>query len=221
MIILHHLNNSRSQRILWMLEELELPYEIKRYERDSKTMLAPPSLRQVHPLGKSPIISDGEVTMAESGAIIEYLGQKYGDGRLIPETGSADYRQYIYWMHYAEGSLMPPLLLRLVFEAIKSKPLPFFIKPVARKIADETTRQFIAPQIKTHFDYVEKFLGEHEWMAGHKLTGADIQMSFPLEASVARGVADSYPNITAYVKRFQERPAYQRALQAGGDYDYA
>ncbi|WP_020406129.1 glutathione S-transferase family protein [Hahella ganghwensis] len=221
MIVLHHLNNSRSQRILWMLEELEIPYDLKRYERDPKTILAPPSLRKVHPLGKSPVITDGDATLAESGAIIEYLGQTYGDGRMIPAVGSADYRQYVYWMHYAEGSLMPPLLLRLVFEKIKTNPVPFFVKPIVRKIADETTRQFIGPQIKIHFDYVEAYLEQHEWMAGATITGADIQMSFPLEASVARGVAAGYPNIRQYVERFQARPAYQRALAAGGDYDYA
>ncbi len=221
MIILHHLNNSRSQRILWMLEELELPYEIKRYERDPKTILAPASLKKVHPLGKSPVICDGDITMAESGAIIDYLGQVYGEGKLIPEPGTQAHRDYIYWLHYAEGSFMPPLLLRLVFEKVKSNPMPFFVKPIARKIADETTRKFIGPQIKTHFDYVEAHLGKHEWFAGDSLSGADIQMSFPLEASVARGVAGQYPNITAYVKRFQARPAYQKALEAGGAYDYA
>ncbi|MFE8070495.1 glutathione S-transferase [Marinobacteraceae bacterium S3BR75-40.1] len=222
MIVLHHLNNSRSQRILWMLEELEVPYEIRRYERDPNTMLAPASLKAMHPLGKSPIITDGDATLAESGAIIEYLGRKYGQDTLIPSEDSADYWQYVYWLHYAEGSLMPPFLLRLVFQKVKSNPMPFFARPIARMIADKTMQTFIGPQIRTHLDFVEQHLGNHEWFAGDRLSGADIQMSFPLEAGVARGVIDGgYPNIRAYVTRFQSRPAYQRGLEAGGEYAYA
>ncbi len=221
MITLHHLENSRSQRIIWMLEELAVPYEIKRYERDPRTNLGPASLKAVHPLGKSPVITDGEVTMAESGAIIDYLGQKFSAGKLVPEYGSKAHQDYTYWLHYAEGSLMPPLLIRLVFETIRARKMPFFVKPIAERIVNETMRTFIGPQIKTHFDYVENYLKQHEWFAGTRLTGADIQMSFPLEASVARGLGANYPAITAYVKRLHARPAYQRALEAGGEYAYA
>lgn len=222
MIIVHHLNNSRSQRILWMLEELGLAYEIRRYERDPKTMLAPTTLKQIHPLGKSPVITDGDATVAESGAIITYLAETYGEESLMPARGTSAYRDYVYWLHYAEGSLMPPLLLRLVFEKVKANPMPFFARPIARQIVDKTNSIFIGPQIKTHLDYVEAHLSQHEWFAGDQLSGADFQMSFPLEASVARGLTDRrYPQIQAYVKRYQARPAYQRALEKGGDYAYA
>ncbi len=221
MIVVHHLENSRSQRILWLLEELELPYEVKRYERDPKTYLAPKSLKDVHPLGKSPVITDGDITLAETGAIVEYLIHTYGEGRLLPQPQTAAYRDYTFWLHYAEGSLMPPMLLKLVFDKIKTSPMPFFVKPIARKIADQTTKAFIGPQIKTHLSFVEDYLKQHEWFAGDQLTGADIQMSFPLEASFARGGGAQYPNIAAYVKRIHARPAYQRALAKGGPYDYA
>lgn len=222
MITVHHLNHSRSQRILWMLEELGQDYEIQRYERDPQTMQAPASLGKVHPLGKSPVITDGTVTVAESGAIVTYLAEAYGQGNLLPDRSSPAYRDYIYWLHYAEGSLMPPLLLRLVFEKVKTSPMPFFARPIAKQIADKTNSRFIGPQIKTHLDYIEAHLGKQAWFAGDQLSGADIQMSFPLEASVARGLVDaSYPRIQAYVKRVQERPAYQRALQRGGEYAYA
>lgn len=223
MIVVHHLNNSRSQRVLWMLEELGLPYEVKRYERDPNTSLAPQSLKKIHPLGKAPVITDGDITVAESGAIIEYLVHTYGSDKLLPPPNTPAYRDYTYWLHYAEGSLMPPLLLRLVFEKVKSGPVPFFVKPVARMIADKTTQAFIGPQIKTHMSFVDDHLRQHEWFAGDAFSGADIQMSFPLEASVARGAVteQQYPNIVAYVKRVQARPAYRRALEKGGAYDYA
>jgi len=145
MIIVHHLNNSRSQRVLWLLEELGVPYEVKRYERDPATMLAPPALRAVHPLGKSPVITDGELTLAESGAIIEYLVGRYGDGRLVPAAGTPERRRYTYWLHYAEGSAMPPLLLKLVFDRIESAPLPFFVRPVAKAISGRAKSSFIGP----------------------------------------------------------------------------
>lgn len=221
MIIVHHLNNSRSQRILWLLEELDVAYQVKHYQRDSETMLAPKSLKAIHPLGKSPIITDGNEVVAESGAIIDYLSQTYGSNKLQPPFGSRDYQQYNYWLHYAEGSLMSPLLLKLVFDKVKNNAMPFFIKPVAKIISAKVMNSFVAPNIKANLDFVEAHLAKHEWFAGDMLSGADIQMSFPLEASVAKGtVKDEYPNINAFVKRIQSRPAYQRALKIGGPYDY-
>ncbi|MBW7470839.1 glutathione S-transferase [Marinobacter sp. M216] len=222
MITVHHLNNSRSQRVLWMLEELGVPYEIQRYERDPKTMLAPASLKKVHPLGKSPVITDGDLVVAESGAIIEYLAHTYGKDTLLPETGGQAWLDYTYWLHYAEGSLMPPLVMRLVFQKVKTSPMPFFIKPVAKGIADKTTETFIGPMIKTHLDFVEDHLAKNTWFLGDNLSAADIQMSFPLEASVARGiVGKDRPNISAWVERVHARPAYQRGLEKGGGYDFA
>ncbi|MGO1502393.1 MAG: glutathione S-transferase [Marinobacter sp.] len=222
MITVHHLNNSRSQRILWMLEELEQPYEIKCYERDPKTMLAPDSLRKVHPLGKSPVITDGDLTIAESGVIIDYLAHTYGDKASLPQPGTQQWIDYNYWLHYAEGSLMPFLLLRLIFEKVKSSPMPFFAKPIAKGIADKTNKQFIGPQIKNHLDFIEAHLGKNEWLLGDEISAADFQISFPLEASVARGIVGrDRPNIQNYVKRYQGRAAYQRALEKGGKYDFA
>lgn len=219
MITVHHLNNSRSQRILWLLEELGVPYELKRYQRDPTTMLAPPELRAVHPLGKSPVISDGELTLAESGAIIEYLAERYGEGSLIPAHGTPQRLRCNYWLHYAEGSAMPPLLLKLVFRRVETAPAPFFVKPVAKGIARKVQRSFIDPQLKLHLDYLEGELGKAEWFAGDAFSVADIQLSFPLEAFAARGGLDSsYPRLSAFLQRIHARPAYQRALQNGGEY---
>jgi len=220
MITLHHLNNSRSQRILWLLEELKTPYEIKFYERDKITILAPKELKQIHALGKSPVITDGDVTVAESGAIIEYLVQTYGHD-LYPQPGSAQHRDYTYWMHYAEGSLMPQMLIKLIFDKVKNSPMPFFVKPIARMIANKVLDSYAGPNIKTNLAFIENHLSQQEWFCGDKLTGADIQMSFPLEAMIAREGGDQYPNIAAFVRKFQSRPAYQKALEAGGEYDYA
>ena len=168
MIIVHHLNNSRSQRVLWLLEELGVEYEIKRYERNAKTMLAPASLREVHPLGKSPVITDGALTVAESGAIVEYLVERYGKRRLIPASGTPERLLYTYWLHYAEGSAMPPLLLKLVFDRIESGPMPFLVRPVARAIARRAKRSFIEPQIAQHLDYLEAELAKRTWFAGNE-----------------------------------------------------
>lgn len=223
MITVHHLNNSRSQRVLWMLEELGLDYRIERYERDPETMLAPASLKKVHPLGKSPVITDGDLTIAESGAIIEYLAHTYARETMLPKPGTQAWLDCSYWLHYAEGSLMPPLVMRLVFEKIRTSPMPFFIRPVAKGIAAKTNQMFIGPQIRTHMDFVESHLADRTWFLGDRLSAADIQMSFPLEASVARGVVEkkSRPNIVAWVERVHGRPAYQRALEKGGEYDFA
>ena len=219
MITLHHLNNSRSQRILWMLEEIGVDYQIKHYQRDPQTLLAPAELRQVHPLGKSPLITDGELTLAESGAIIEYLAERYGDW-LLPAAGSPERLRCRYWLHYAEGSAMPPLLLKLVFDKLRSSPMPFFIKPIARGIADKVGQAFITPQLKLHFDYLESQLSEHEWFAGDAFSAADIQLSFPLEAAAARGVLANHPRLHDFLQRIHARPAYRRALEKGGAYDY-
>ncbi len=218
MITLHHLNNSRSQRVLWLLEELGLPYEVKRYERDAKTMLAPPELAAVHPLGKSPVIVDDGQTIAESGAIIEYLIERYGHGRLAPAPGTPERLRYTYWLHYAEGSAMPPLLLTLVFDKVRTAPMPFFVRPVARAIADGATKAFIGPQVNRHLDYIDAELGKSTWFVGDTFSAADIQMSFPLEAAVARGLAKSRPHLAEFVRRIEARPAYQRALQQGGPF---
>ncbi len=220
MITVHHLNNSRSQRVLWLLEELGLPYDIQRYERDPETMLAPASLRQVHPLGKSPVITDGNLTLAESGAIVEYLVDRYGDGRLIPAPGTPERLRYTYWLHYAEGSAMPPLLLKLIFDKIEQSPMPFFARPIARGIVNQVKNSFINPQITQHLDYMEAELGKGTWFAGPDFTAADIQLSFPLEAAAARaGLNASRPKLMAFLERIHSRPAYQQALERGGDYE--
>jgi len=220
MVTVHHLNNSRSQRVLWLLEELGVDYQVKRYERDPATMLAPPSLRAVHPLGKSPVITDGDLTLAESGAIVEHLAGRYGGGRLVPLAGTPDRLRYTYWMHYAEGSAMPPLLLKLVIDRIETAPMPFFVRPVARAIAGRARSSFIEPQIKLHLDFVEGELGKSSWLAGSEFTAADIQMSFPLEAAAARaGLDGTRPRTMAYLDRLHARPAYRRALDKGGPYE--
>lgn len=220
MLIVHHLNNSRSQRVLWLLEELGVPYEIKRYERDPKTMLAPPELRAIHPLGKSPVIVDDGQTIAESGAIIEYLVDKYGQGRFAPAVGTPERLRYTYWMHYAEGSAMPPLLLKLVALCIAGAPMPFFAKPIARKIAATLQSSFIDPQLKLHLGYINKELSTSGWFVGNDFSAADVQMSFPLEAATARGgMEGQIPAVVDFLKRVHARPAYQRALERGGKYE--
>jgi glutathione S-transferase len=219
MITVHHLNHSRSQRILWLLEELGLDYEIQRYERDPHTMLAPASLRAVHPLGKSPVITDGELTLAESGAIIDYLVERYGAGKFSPAAGTPARLRYTYWLHYAEGSAMSPLLLKLVFDKIEATPMPFFAKPVARAISRKTQAAFIMPQIKQHLDYLEGELATNTWFAGEAFSGADIQLSFVLEAAAARGGLDeSRPRSMDFLRRIHARPAYRRAIERGGEY---
>ena len=225
MIKVHHLNNSRSQRVLWLLEELELPYEVLRYERDPATMLAPAALRAVHPLGKSPLVEDGGQVMAESAAIIETLVERYDPHHVIsppPLPQDAPERlRYRYWLHYAEGSAMPPLLLGLVFARLKQAPMPFFAKPIARSIADKAIAGFVGPQIKLHLDYLESELGRHEWFAGDRFTAADIQMSFPVEAAAARASDPARPRMRDFLDRIHARPAYQRALERGGVFELA
>ncbi|NQW93090.1 MAG: glutathione S-transferase [Polaromonas sp.] len=220
MIVVHHLNNSRSQRVLWLLEELGVPYEIERYQRDKKTMLAPPELREVHPLGKSPVVTDGDLTLAESGFIIEYLVERYGDGCFAPARELPAYLRYRYWLHYAEGSLMSPLLLKLVFDKIETSPMPFLVKPIAKAISSQAKSSFIMPQIDTHLDYLEAELGKAKWFVGDDFTAADVHLSFPIEAAAARGGLDaSRPKLMDYLQRIHARPAYQRAIERGGEYE--
>lgn len=219
MITVHHLNNSRSQRVLWLLEELGLEYRVQRYERDPVTMLAPPSLRAVHPLGKSPVLTDGDLTIAESGAIIEYLVERYGNGRLIPEAGTPQRLRYRYWLHYAEGSAMPPLLLKLIFSRLASPPMPALIRPIAGLIAKGVQNKYIDPQLRLHLGYMESELAKNAWFAGDSFSAADIQMSFPIEGARSRGGLDGrYPNLMKYLETIHARPAYQRALEQGGPY---
>jgi len=221
MITVHHLNNSRSQRLLWLLEELGLPYEIKRYERDPKTMLAPPELRKVHPLGKSPVLEEDGVKVAESGAITEYVLDRHDpQGRLRPALGTPERLRFTYWLHYAEGSAMTPLLLALVFSRVAKAPMPFFARPIARGIANGAMQSFIGPQLKLHLDYMESELAKSTWFAGEQFSAADIQMSFVAEAFAARGGLDqSKPRFWDYLQRIHARPAYQRALERGGPFE--
>jgi glutathione S-transferase len=219
MIVVHHLNNSRSQRVLWLLEELGLPYEIKRYQRDPKTMLAPAALREVHPLGKSPVLGDGDVTLAESGAIIEYLVEHHGKGRLIPPAGTPERLRYTYWLHFAEGSAMPPLVMKLVFDRIESGPMPLFIRPIARGIAAKVKTNFIEPNLVRQLDFMQSELTRSTWFAGNEFTAADIQMSFPVEAAAARGGLDARrPKLMEYLGRIHAREPYRRALERGGEF---
>jgi glutathione S-transferase len=206
-IIVHHLENSRSQRILWLLEELELPYHVLRYERDKRTMLAPPELKRIHPLGKSPVIEDEGVTVAETGAIVEYLVAK-ANGRFGAPSGPEEALLYRHFLHYAEGSLMPPLLVNLVLARI-----PLFGKVGQRKFQ---------PMINVHLDYVEGELSQRPWFAGSEITAADIMMSFPLEAAATRANArQGRKNLAAWLDRIHARPGYQTALKQGGPYAYA
>jgi glutathione S-transferase len=217
MIRVHHLNNSRSQRVLWLLEELELEYEVVRYERDPATLLAPPSLLAVHPLGKSPVLTDDSTTVAESGAIIEYLLERYGEGRLRPPRGTPEWLRYTYFLHYAEGSAMPVLLLKLVFSRIPRGPMPFVMRPFAKLLTAAVLRKLVDPQLDRHVRYLEGELGRSGWFAGEDFSAADVQMSFVVEAVVARGAAPgTTPRLATFLERIHARPAYQRALTRGG-----
>ncbi|MDB5503540.1 MAG: glutathione S-transferase [Tardiphaga sp.] len=217
MLTVHHLNNSRSQRVLWLLEELGVPYDIVRYNRQPN-MLAPPELRAIHPLGKSPVITDNGNTIAESGAIVEYLVTTYGEGRLIPPAGTPERLRLTYWLHYAEGSAMPPLLLKLIFLMLP-KRAPLLMRPLVKAIAAKALDTMVNPQLKSHMAFWEGELGKSEWFAGNEFTAADIQMSFPLEAASARaGLAQGHPKAMAWLARIHARPAYQRALEKGGPY---
>ncbi len=239
MLTLHHLSNSRSQRILWLLEELELDYRIEHYTRRGRSQRAPESLKNIHPLGKSPVLTTGDLVFAESGAIIEYLIETHAPG-WIPERGSRDYHQYKYWRHYAEGSLMPYFIMKRVFDKIKQAPMPLFIKLVFNKVKEsplpplfrpmvqplvdaihsKVMKKFLAPNITNNLNFIETHLSQNEWFAGPVISGADIQMSYSLETGRKR-LHSHYPHIQAFLQRIHERPAYQKALQAGENNAYA
>lgn len=214
MLVVHHLEKSRAQRVLWLLEELEVPYDVVSYRRDPQTWLAPDSLRSVHPLGKSPVVVDGGLTIAESGAILEYLVERYGDGRLGLPSDPAARLRYRYWMHYAEGSLMPLLVTKLITSRIPQSPMPFFVRPVAKRIARGLDEKLVKPNLARHLAFLEAELSRSMWLAGDELTACDMQMSYPLEAALGRaGISgESHPVIAGYVARMRQRPAYQRAL---------
>ncbi len=207
MIVVHHLNDSRSQRILWLLEELGLPYEIKRYQRDAQTRLAPPELKKVHPLGKSPVITDGNRTIIESGAIIDYLIRRHGKGRLQPAPETPAYDEYVQWLHYAEGSAMLPLMLNLYVTRLGEAGAPLMPR--------------IESEIANHLGYIDGALKGRQFIVGDTLTGADIQMSFVAEMAGAFGKRAPYPNLDAWIRRLHERPAYKKALERGGAYSFA
>ncbi len=223
MLTVHHLETSRSQRVLWLLEELGVPYELKVYRRDPATRLAPPELRAVHPLGKSPVITDGDEVIAESGAILEYLAERYGArqggelANLQPSVGTPEHRRCRYWMHYAEGSLMNWLVMKLVFSTLPRQPMPFFARPIARALCGRVEAQLIDPNLRAAAAFIEAHLVMHRWFAGESLTVADFQMSFAMEALVSRAAAAApSPHLDAYLARIRARPAYQRAVAKGG-----
>jgi glutathione S-transferase len=204
MLEVHHLNNSRSQRILWLLEELELPYEIVQYQRDAATNLAPDSLKQIHPLGKSPVIRDGSQVVIESGAIIEYVVRKYGKGRLVPKDGTPAAIEYLQLMHYAEGSAMLPIMLKLYLGRLGEGG-----KPLEARVASE---------IENHFGHLDQQLGGHDWFVADEFSAADIQLSFPIQAARLLYGLEKFPNLARFLDRIHARPAYKRALAKGGTY---
>ncbi len=220
MLTVHHLDHSRSHRVLWLLEELGVEYDVRRYERDPATLRAPPSLKDIHRLGRSPTITDGGRALAESGAILEYLVDRYDSGRFAPARGTPGRERYTYFMHYAEGSAMLPLVLRLIFSQLPRQPMPAIARPVVRALAKNVIEAFVRPQIEEHLDHMEATLAETHWFAGDAFSAADVQMSFPVETAAAGGSVDARrPHLSGYLRRIRERPAYLRALARGGPYD--
>jgi glutathione S-transferase len=218
MLTVHHLENSRSQRILWLLEELGAEYDIKRYGRDQQTLLAPPELFEVHPLGKAPVVTDDDVTIAESGAIIEYLVDKYDDGTLRPEAGTPERLAYTYWLHYAEGTFMPLMMLSLVMSRIEKAPL--LARPIAKAIAAKVRSGYLSPNVQRNLEFMEETLKESSWFCGEQFTAADVQMSFALEAAEVRtDLREEYPHCADFLERIRSRPAYKAALDRGGHYE--
>ncbi len=219
MLTVHHLENSRSQRILWLLEELGVDYDIKRYGRDKETSLAPPELQDVHPLGKAPIVEDDGQVVAESGAIVEYLVGKFDDGTLVPEEGTPERLAYTYWLHYAESSLMPLLLMSLVMGRIETKA-PVLVRPIARKIAASVREGYLDPNLERHLGFMETTLQQSTWFCGEQMTAADCQMSFAIEAAEVRtDLRSDYPHLAGFLDRIRARPAYKAALDRGGHYE--
>ena len=223
MLTLHHLETSRSHRILWLLEELGVPYELRRYQRDPATRLAPPELKKIHPLGKSPVLTDGELVVAESGAILEYLAECYGAqapaelAHLEPARGTPAHRQCRFWMHYAEGSLMNWMVMKLVFTAIPTQPMPFFIRPVARALCKQVQAKLVDPNVNTALVFMDQHLVKNQWFAGEQISLADFQMSFAVEAALSRTPSGAqHSHLQAYAKRINQRPAYKRAIEIGG-----
>jgi glutathione S-transferase len=212
----HHLENSRSHRVLWLLEEIGVPYEVRFYARDPATMLAPPALRAVHPLGKSPVIVDGDVTLAESGAIIECLVENNPASAMAPARGTGEWVRYLYWLHFAEGSAMPPLLLKLVLDRMATAP-PWPIRPIVAAVVRRANDRYAAPRLADNLDLMEAELDRSTWFAGDAFSAADVQMSYPIEASVRRaGLDQRRPKLMAYLERIRARPAYRRAVERGG-----
>ncbi|MFL5785349.1 MAG: glutathione S-transferase family protein [Bacteriovoracaceae bacterium] len=217
MITVHHLENSRSQRVLWTLEELNVPYEIKFYKRDPVTLLAPPELKAIHPLGKSPVISDGSRVIAESGLILDYLVTRYGQGKLRPQNED-DLLRYQYWLHYAEGSFMTPMIVKLVFKRVETGPMPFFVKPVAKKISQTVNENWTDREIKVHLDYLETEIARTGWFAGAQFTAADIMMTYPVQAAAESGMLFGKPNLEDFLRRVTARASYKKAIERGGPF---
>jgi glutathione S-transferase len=219
-ITVHHLDDSRSQRVLWLLEEIGIGYDLMTYERDKKTMRAPPELLKIHPLGKAPVVTLDGVVLAESGAILETLAEAHGPA-LRPEPGTEAFRRYRYFLHYAEGSLATPLFVALLTSRVRSAPLPFFVRPVARRIADNIDSHYTTAELERHFAFLEGELAERDWFTGDAFTAADIQLSFGIEAAAARSMLGERPRLRAWLARIHARPAYHRAIERGGPYSYA
>lgn len=220
MLTVHHLENSRSQRVLWLLEELGVEYQIERYGRDKQTSLAPPELKEIHPLSKAPVVVDNGVIVAESGAIIEYLVHTYDNGHLRPASGTPEWRAYTYWLHYAEGTFMPLMIVSLILGRIETSPMPFFAKPVAKGIAGKVRAGYLDANVKNNLGFMEETLRESTWFCGDTFTAADIQMSFALEAAEVRtNLASAYPHLAGFLRTVRARPAYKAALDRGGHYE--
>lgn len=219
MIIVHHLENSRSQRILWLLEELGIEYEVKRYPRDPVTSLAPQSLKDIHPLGKSPMITDGDIVVAESGAIVDYLMSEYSDGRLQPADNPAAKRAYSYYMHYAEGTVMPLLIIALLLNRIDTAKVPFFVRPIAKGITGKVRESYLTPNLTSNLTFMEQTLSQSAWFTGDTLTAADIHMSFIVEGlNVSIDLEKEFPNLAGFLERCHTSPSYKRALERGGPF---
>lgn len=221
MLTVHHLEDSRSQRVLWLLEELHVPYQVQHHRRDPETMFAPPELKRVHPLGKSPVVVDADTVVAETGAIVEYLIDRHPGAGLRPAVGTPDHLRWRYWLHFAEGSAMPPLLVKLIFDRVRAAKMPFFARPIVNAVADKVQASYVGPNLERQFDFLEAELASRPWFAGEAFSAADIMMSFPVEVAASRaGLGPSRPKLKAWLDTIRARPAYHRALERGGPYAY-